>query len=104
MTAARRLTSTPEEERLKDVWDLGVFGIREHRKIDFTHLHQRWLREAAKGWTIERMGTVRTQAAQRDVRFLGHLSDYLYAREDRGERPSALTREDMTGFLHAELV
>ena len=99
MIAARRLTSTPEEERLKDVWDLGVFGIREHRKIDFTHIHQRWLRDAAKAWTIERMGAVRTQAAQRDVRFLGHLSDYLHAREDRGEHPGALTREDMTGFL-----
>ncbi len=99
MIAARRLTSTPEEERLKDVWDLGVFGIREHRRIDFTHIHQRWLREAAKGWTIERMGKVRTQAAQQDVRWLGHLSDYLHAREDRGEQPSVLTREDMTGFL-----
>ena len=99
MIAARRLTSTPEEERLKDAWDLGVFGIREHRRIDFTHIRQRWLREAAKGWTIERMATVRTQAAQQDVRFLGHLSHYLHAREDRGEEPSALTREDMTGFL-----
>ncbi len=69
------------------MWDLGVFGIREHRKIDFTHLHQRWLREAAKGWTIERMASLRTQTAQRDVRWLGYLSDYLHAREDRGEQP-----------------
>jgi integrase len=99
IVAARRLTSTPEEERLKDVWDLGVFGIREHRTIDFTRIHQRWLREAAKGWTIERMAGLRTQTAQQDVRWLGYLSDYLYAREDRGEHPSALTREDMTGFL-----
>jgi hypothetical protein len=99
IVAAKRLTSTPEEERLKDVWDLGVFGIREHRKIDFTHIHQRWLREAAKGWTIERMAGLRTQTAQQDVRWLGHLSDYLHAREDRGEHPGALTREDMTGFL-----
>jgi integrase len=99
MIAARRMTSTPDEERLKDVWDLGVFGIREHRQIDFTHIHQRWLREAAKGWTIERMAGLRTQTAQQDVRFLGYLSDYLHAREDRGEQPSALTREDMTSFL-----
>jgi integrase len=99
IVAARRLTSTPEEERLKDVWDLGVFGIREHRKIDFTHIHQRWLREAAKGWTIERMAGLRTQTAQQDVRWLGYLSDYLQGREDRGEHPSALTREDMTCFL-----
>jgi hypothetical protein len=99
LIAARQLTSTPEEERLKDVWDLGVFGIREHRQIDFTHIHQRWLREAAKGYTLERMAGLRTQTAQRDVQWLGHLSDYLHAREDRGEQPSALTREDMTGFL-----
>ncbi len=97
--AARQLTSTPEEERLKDVWDLGVFGIREHRQIDFTHIRQRWLREAAKGYTLERMASLRTQTAQRDVRWLGYLSDYLHAREDRGEQPGALTREDMTGFL-----
>jgi integrase len=99
IVASRRLTSTPEEERSKDVWDLGVFGIREHRKIDFTHIQQRWLREAAKGWTIERMASLRTQTAQRDVRWLGYLSDYLHAREDRGEQPGALAREDMTGFL-----
>jgi integrase len=97
--AARQLTSTPEEERRKDVWDLGVFGIREHRQIDFTHIRQRWLREAAKGYTLERMGSLRTQTAQRDVRWLGDLSDYLHARGDRGEQPGALTREDMTGFL-----
>ena len=48
----------------------------------------------SSGWA-----QLRTQAAQRDVRLLGHLSDYLHAREDRGEHPGALTREDMTGFL-----
>jgi hypothetical protein len=42
MIAARRLTTTPEEERVKDVWDLGVFGLGEKRSIDFTHRHQRW--------------------------------------------------------------
>jgi integrase len=99
VVAAKRMTSTPEEERSKDVWDLGVFGIREHREMNFTHIHQRWLREAAKGYTIERMASLRTQTAQRDVRWLDYLSDYLHAREDRGERPSALTRADMAGFL-----
>jgi len=93
------MTSTPEQERSKDVWDLGVFGIREHREINFTHIHQPWLREAAKGYTLERLASRRTQTAQREVRWLGYLSEYLHAREDRGERPSVLTREDMTGFL-----
>ena len=99
MIAARRLTTTPEEERVKDVWDLGVFGLGEKRAIDFTHLHQRWLRDAAKGYTIERLASRKTRTAQQDVVWLAYLSDYLRLRDDGGERPGALTREDMTGFL-----
>jgi integrase len=97
--AARRLTTTPEQERAKDVWDLGVFGIAEMQALDFTHLHQRWLREAAKGYTIERLATRKARTAHRDLLWLAHLSDYLRVREDRGEHPAALTREDMSGFL-----
>jgi hypothetical protein len=97
--AARRLTTTPEEEREKDVWDLGVFGLGEKRALDFSHLQQRWLREAAKGYTIERLASRKLRTAHRDLLWLRHLSDYLARREDRGEQPSALTREDMTGFL-----
>src|SRR5450755_616257 len=99
MIAARRLTTTPEEERVKDVWDLGVFGLGEKRAIDFTRLHQRWLREAAKGYTIERLAHRKTRTAQQDVVWLAYLSDYLRGREDGGVEPGALTREDMTGFL-----
>ena len=99
MIAARRLTTTPEEERARDVWDLGVFGLGEKRSIDFTRLHQRWLRGAAKGYTIERLAHRKTRTAQQDVVWLVYLSDYLRGREDGGERPGALTREDMTGFL-----
>jgi integrase len=99
MIAARRLTTTPEEERVKDVWDLGVFGLGEKRAIDFTRLHQRWLRDAAKGYTIERLANRKTRTAQQDVVWLAYLSDYLRGRSDGGERPGALTREDMTGFL-----
>lgn len=97
--AARRLTTTPEQERLKDVWDLGVFGINDKQILDFTHIHQRWLRDAAKGYVIERLGTRKTRTAHRDLQWLTHLSDYLRTRADGGERPAALTREDMTGFL-----
>ena len=97
--AARRLASSPEEERTRDVWDLGVFGIREHGTLRFTHIRQRWLRETAKGYAVERMAKVSMLTTQRDVGWMGYLSDYLDAREDRGEQPSALTREDMTGFL-----
>ena len=99
MIAARRLTTTPEEEREKDVWDLGVFGLGEKRAMDFTGLHQRWLREAVKGYTIERLSSRKLRTAHRDLGWMRHLSEYLDAREDRGEQPSALTREDMTAFL-----
>jgi hypothetical protein len=99
MIAARRLTTRPEEERVKDVWDLGVFGLGEKRAIDFTHLHQRWLRDAAKGYTIERLVHRKIRTAQQDVVWLAYLSDYLRGREDGGERPVVLTREDVTGFL-----
>jgi hypothetical protein len=99
MIAARRLTTTPEEERAKDVWDLGVFGLGEKRAMDFTGLRQRWLRESVKGYTIERLSSRKLRTAHRDLGWMRHLSEYLEAREDRGEQPSALTREDMTAFL-----
>jgi integrase len=97
--AARRLTTTPEQERLRDVWDLGVFGINDKQILDFTHIHQRWLRDAAKGYVIERLATRKTRTAHRDLQWLAHLSDYLRTRADGGEQPAALTRDDMTGFL-----
>ena len=99
MIAARRLTTTPEEERVKDVWDLGVFGLGEKRAMDFTQLHQRWLRESVKGYTIERLSSRKLRTAHRDLMWVRHLSDFLDTRGDRGEQPSVLTREDMTAFL-----
>jgi integrase len=97
--AARRLTTTPEQERLRDVWDLGVFGINDKQILDFTHIHQRWLRDAAKGYVIERLATRKTRTAHRDLQWLAYLSDYLQTRADAGQQPAALTRDDMTGFL-----
>ncbi|MDA8069439.1 MAG: site-specific integrase [Actinomycetota bacterium] len=99
IVAAKRWRTSPEQERARDVWDLGVFGIGEQRRMSFTHIHQWWLREAAKGYTIERLSSRSTLTAHRDLRWLGYLSDYLRGREDRGEDPSVLTREDMAGFL-----
>jgi integrase len=99
LRAARRLTTTPEQERARDVWDLGVFGISDKQALDFTHIHQRWLRDAAKGYVIERLATRKTRTAHRDLQWLAYLSDYLHLRDDRGERPAALGREDMTVFL-----
>lgn len=99
IVAAKRWRTSPEQERTRDVWDLGVFGIHEHREMSFTHIHQWWLREAAKGYTIERLSSRRPLTALRELRWLGYLSDYLHGRNDGGEDPSVLTRADMTGFL-----
>jgi hypothetical protein len=65
--AATRLTTTPEEERVKDVWDLGVFGLGEKHTMDFTQLRQRWLRESVKGYTIERLSSRKLRTAHRDL-------------------------------------
>jgi integrase len=97
--AARRLVTSPEQERERDVWDLGVFGISDKQRLDFRHLRQRWLRDAAKGYVTERLATRKTLTAHRDLQWLGYLSDYLATRADGGGDPAALTRQDMTGFL-----
>jgi hypothetical protein len=83
----------------RDVWDPGVFGVEDKRELDFTHLQQRWLREAAKGNLLERLATRKTRTAHRDLVWLRHLSDYLRTLQEAGEDPSGLTREDMVGFL-----
>lgn len=97
--AARRWSTSPERERERDVWDLGVFGVEDKRDMDFRDLHQRWLREAAKGYVLERLATRQTRTAHRDLVWLRHLSDYLRTRDDGGEDPAVLTRADMVGFL-----
>jgi integrase len=97
--AARRWSTTPEEERTRDVWDLGVFGVEDKHEFDFTPLRPVWLREAAKGYLLERLSSRQTRTAHRDLIWLQHLSDYLSTRDDQGEDASVLTREDMTAFL-----
>jgi hypothetical protein len=60
---------------------------------------QAWLREAAKGYLLVRLSSRQTRTPHRDLVWLHPLSDYLGARDDHGEDPSVLTREDMTGVL-----
>ena len=57
--------------RCADVWDLGVFAINDKQVLDFTHIHQRWLRDAAKGYVIERLATRKTRTAHRDLQLAG---------------------------------
>ena len=80
------------------MWDLGVFGLGEKRAIDFTALHQRWLRESAKGYTIERLSSRKRRTAQRDVALDSATCPTICtAARTAASEPSALTREDMTG-------
>jgi len=63
-----------------------VFGISDKQILDFRHIHQRWLRDAATGYVIERLATRKTLTAYRDLQWLAHLSDYLQTRADRQPR------------------
>ncbi|MFF1297996.1 MULTISPECIES: hypothetical protein [unclassified Streptomyces] len=45
--------STPELEQIKDVWNMGAFGLGQWRKMDFTPLHQEWMRRACKTWVLD---------------------------------------------------
>ncbi|MCZ9346202.1 hypothetical protein NGM37_51685, partial [Streptomyces sp. TRM76130] len=45
--------STPELEQIKDVWNMGAFGLGQWRKMDFTPLHQAWMRRACKTWVLD---------------------------------------------------
>ena len=52
-TALRRLGATPETERLKDIWDLFVFG--HHGTLNFSRIHQQPFREAVKVWAYDEL-------------------------------------------------
>lgn len=106
-TPVQRATTSPDEERRKDVWDLAVFGLS--RRLGFTAISQAWLRETAKRWAAEEPPQHRgRQAAKvpRDVvGVAGQLSVCLReTRPDHGEDPAALSLRDKsspspTGWL-----
>ncbi|MEK8173990.1 hypothetical protein NKH77_48710 [Streptomyces sp. M19] len=54
--------STPELEQIKDVWNMGAFGLGQWRRMDFTPLHQEWMRRACKTWVLDEIpvATART--------------------------------------------
>ncbi|UWE11927.1 site-specific integrase [Actinacidiphila bryophytorum] len=102
-TALRRLGASPETERLKDVWDLFVFG--HGGTLDFTKIHQRPLREAAKVWAYDelprRRGKSVSHAMQNMLAGLVSLSESLrLQRPDEGHLPGGLGRNDMVSFCN----
>lgn len=92
--AMRRLlataVSTPELEQVKDVWNTGVFGLGQWRKLDFTPLHQEWMRRACKTWVLDeiprRYGKNIPNSLSEMILCLRFLSQSLVRScEDRGD-------------------
>jgi len=100
---ARLALADPEAERVKDVWELAVFGLRG--RLTFTAISQPWLREAAKYWAADEMPRRRGDGAGHVMRGLvgsvARLSQSLRAnRADHGDHPAAVGRADIESFLH----
>jgi integrase len=99
-----RLTS-PEQERRKDVWDLMVFDQTDaararHRTLDFTRIHQDWLREVTKAWAYAKMPTVGTYWPRKVLIDVELLSDAIAAGPSGGHRPGDVGRADVERFFH----
>ena len=98
--AARRLTTTPEEEHAKHVWDLAIFGIGKRSKLSFEDVRQPWLRALTKDFVIMRMSTTKSATScQQTVAHVVTLSEYLAGRADGGLLPEDLDRADIDGWL-----
>ncbi len=93
----RLVSADPDSEAANDIWDLRVFG-REGR-VDFTAVAPEWLRAGAKGWALEKVGTVHRRSVTRVIESLEYLSAYLTRRDDGGAIPAALDRRAMTSYL-----
>nr|WP_259399495.1 hypothetical protein [Streptomyces rimosus] len=101
--ALRRLNATPESERVKDVWDMTVFGHRG--VIPFTSILQRPLREAVKVWVYDDLPRRRNKNAVHHARAvisaMALLSDSLrLQRPDKGTVPAAWGRSDIVAFTN----
>ncbi|MEV7786473.1 site-specific integrase [Streptomyces sp. NPDC088106] len=102
-TALRRLVSTPETERLKDIWDLVVFG--HSGTLNFTKICQKPLREALKIWAYNdlprRRGKSVRAAMQGVISAMVLLSESLrLQRDDGGQVLALLSRKDITNFCN----
>jgi integrase len=100
---ARLALTDPESERVKDAWELAVFGLGG--RLSFTAVSQPWLREATKRWAADELPRRRGNGSGRVMRGLvgsmAHLSRSLRGnRADHGDHPAALDRTDLESFLH----
>ncbi|MFD7938996.1 hypothetical protein ACFV4T_31485 [Streptomyces sp. NPDC059755] len=97
------LHMTPETERLKDRWDMVVFGLSGH--ISFAPILQEPLREAMKIWVYDDLPRRRNKNAVQHARAViaavGMLSESLRVqRADHGRVPAAWGRSDILAFTN----
>lgn len=95
--------TTPELEQIKDVWNMGAFGLGQWRRLDFTQLHQEWMRRACKAWVLDeiprRYGKNIPNSLSEMILCIAHLSRTLVrTRDDDGMDPAALGRRDIEAF------
>ncbi|RPK69802.1 site-specific tyrosine recombinase XerD [Streptomyces sp. ADI96-15] len=95
--------STPELEQIKDVWNMGAFGLGQWRRMDFTPLHQEWMRRACKTWVLDeiprRYGKNIPNGLSDMILCLRYLSQSLVrSRQDDGADMAALGRSDIETF------
>ncbi|MEU8965250.1 tyrosine-type recombinase/integrase [Streptomyces sp. NPDC048491] len=101
--ALARLNATPETERVKDVWDMTVFG--HVGVVPFTAITQKPLREAMKIWVYDDLPRRRNKNAVHHARGIiaavAMLSESLrLQRPDRGEVPAAWGRGDIVAYCN----
>lgn len=101
--ALARLNATPETERVKDVWDMTVFG--HVGVVPFTAITQKPLREAMKIWVYDDLPRRRNKNAVHHARAiiaaLAMLSESLrLQRPDGGEMPAAWGRGDIVAYCN----
>ena len=98
--AVERLVADPEREVDGDVWRLGVLRPEGGRQtIDYRVITQPWLRELVKHWNRQRLVSHSINNLRLGVSVAVELSGVLRSRDDRGEAPSALGRQDAVDFL-----
>ncbi|WP_406296425.1 hypothetical protein [Streptomyces sp. NBC_00624] len=101
--ALARLNTTPETERVKDVWDMSVFG--HTGVVPFTAITQKSLREAMKIWVYDDLPRRRNKNAVHHARAIiaavVMLSESLrLQRPDRGEVPALWGRADIVAYCN----
>lgn len=99
-----RSLSTPETERARDQWDLGVFGFANWM-LSFSGISQPWLKETAKRWAEDNLPQHRGRqgggTAKHVIAAVTMLSDCLReSRTDSGTVPTALGRGDIVALTN----